>query len=326
VRENTVSRVQHFLFEGENPHTGDIMIRLEDVTLFVRAAALGSFSSAAREADLLPGQVSAAVHRLERDLDKRLFVRSTRSLRLTAEGEKYLPFAHEMLAVMQAGAESLHSSDDELQGELKIAVPSDIGRNVLLPLITRFCEQHPKITLRLSLSDQISDIFRDPVDVAIRYGVLDNSSYVALPLAEKNRRVLAASPDYLAQHGRPATLGDITHHHCLLFTMNSHVYDKWTFQENGLRRQLTVKSRMLCDDADVARRWAIAGMGIVYKSWIDISADVEAGRLEVLLPQFTGEAAPLNLICPHRKQFSPAIRQLYGLLREQLSALQPPSP
>ncbi|WP_318369078.1 LysR family transcriptional regulator [Enterobacter sp.] len=302
------------------------MIRLEDVTLFVRAAALGSFSSAAREADLLPGQVSAAVHRLERDLDKRLFVRSTRSLRLTAEGEKYLPFAHEMLAVMQAGAESLHSSDDELQGELKIAVPSDIGRNVLLPLITRFCEQHPKITLRLSLSDQISDIFRDPVDVAIRYGVLDNSSYVALPLAEKNRRVLAASPDYLAQHGRPATLGDITHHHCLLFTMNSHVYDKWTFQENGLRRQLTVKSRMLCDDADVARRWAIAGMGIVYKSWIDISADVEAGRLEVLLPQFTGEAAPLNLICPHRKQFSPAIRQLYGLLREQLSALQPPSP
>ncbi|WP_318378114.1 LysR family transcriptional regulator [Enterobacter sp.] len=302
------------------------MIRLEDVTLFVRAAALGSFSSAAREADLLPGQVSAAVHRLERDLDKRLFVRSTRSLRLTAEGEKYLPFAHEMLAVMQAGAESLHSSDDELQGELKIAVPSDIGRNVLLPLITRFCEQHPKITLRLSLSDQISDIFRDPVDVAIRYGVLDNSSYVALPLAEKNRRVLAASPDYLAQHGRPAMLGDITHHHCLLFTMNSHVYDKWTFQENGLRRQLTVKSRMLCDDADVARRWAIAGMGIVYKSWIDISADVEAGRLEVLLPQFTGEAAPLNLICPHRKQFSPAIRQLYGLLREQLSALQPPSP
>ncbi|WP_318357151.1 LysR family transcriptional regulator [Enterobacter sp.] len=302
------------------------MIRLEDVTLFVRAAALGSFSSAAREADLLPGQVSAAVHRLERDLDKRLFVRSTRSLRLTAEGEKYLPFAQELLAVMQAGAESLHSSDDELQGELKIAVPSDIGRNVLLPLITRFCEQHPKITLRLSLSDQISDIFRDPVDVAIRYGVLDNSSYVALPLAEKNRRVLAASPDYLAQHGRPATLGDITHHHCLLFTMNSHVYDKWTFQENGLRRQLTVKSRMLCDDADVARRWAIAGMGIVYKSWIDISADVEAGRLEVLLPQFTGEAAPLNLICPHRKQFSPAIRQLYGLLREQLSALQPPSP
>jgi len=297
------------------------MIRLEDVTLFVRAAALGSFSNAAREADLLPGQVSAAVHRLERDLDKRLFVRSTRSLRLTAEGEKYLPFAQEMLAVVQAGQESLHSSDDELQGELKVAVPSDIGRNVLLPLITDFCAQHPKITLRLSLSDQISDIFRDPVDVAIRYGVLDNSSYVALPLAEKNRRVLVASPDYLAAHGRPATLGDVTHHHCLLYTMNSHVHDKWTFEENGMRRQITVKSRMLCDAADVARRWAIAGMGIVYKSWIDVSADVAAGRLEVLLPHIAGEAAPLNLICPHRKQFSPAIRQMHGMLRAQMTAI-----
>lgn len=296
------------------------MIRLEDVTLFVRAAALGSFSNAAREADLLPGQVSAAVHRLERDLDKRLFARSTRSLRLTAEGEKYLPFAQELLAVVQAGEESLHS-DNELQGELKVAMPSDIGRNVLLPLITRFCELHPKITLRLSLSDQVSDIFRDPVDVAIRYGVLDNSSYVALPLAENNRRVLAASPAYLARHGRPASLDEVTQHHCLLFTLNSHAYDKWSFPENGTRRQLTVKSRLLCDDADVARRWAIEGMGIVYKSWIDLSADVQAGRLEILLPEQPGEAAPLNLICPHRKQFSPAIRQLHSTLRTHLTAI-----
>lgn len=297
------------------------MIRLEDVTLFVRAAALGSFSNAAREADLLPGQVSAAVHRLERDLDKRLFARSTRSLRLTAEGEKYLPFAQELLAVMQAGEESLHSGDNELQGELKVAMPSDIGRNVLLPLITRFCDQHPKISLRLSLSDQVSDVFRDPVDVAIRYGVLDNSSYVALPLAENNRRVLAASPAYLEKHGRPTSLDEVTQHHCLLFTMNSHVYDRWCFPENGTRRQLTVKSRLLCDDADVARRWAVEGMGIVYKSWIDISADVQAGRLEMLLPDQPGEAAPLNLICPHRKQFSPAIRQLHSALRTHLTAI-----
>jgi DNA-binding transcriptional LysR family regulator len=98
-----------------------------------------------------------------------------------------------MLAVVHAGAESLHSSDNDIQGELRVAVPSDIGRNVLLPLITRFCQRYPKISLRLSLSDEISDVFRDPVDIAIRYGVLDNSSYVALPLAEDNRRVLAAS-------------------------------------------------------------------------------------------------------------------------------------
>ncbi|MGY5954737.1 DNA-binding transcriptional regulator, LysR family [Kosakonia sp. BK9b] len=297
------------------------MIRLEDVTLFVRSAALGSFSNAAREAGLLPGQVSAAVQRLERDLDKRLFVRSTRSLRLTAEGEKYLPYAQEMLEVVHAGAESLHSGDNEIKGELRVAMPSDLGRNVLLPLITRFCQQHPLVSLRLSLSDQISDVFRDPVDIAIRYGVLDNSSYVALPLAEDNRRVLAASPEYLARNGRPKTLDEVVNHPCLLFTMNSQVYDKWSFPENGMRHQLMVKSRLLCDDADVARRWAIDGMGIVYKSWIDISEDVLAGRLEVLLPQHPGEAAPLNLICPHRKQFSPAIRHLHSALREHVKPI-----
>ncbi|EOI3503497.1 LysR family transcriptional regulator [Cronobacter dublinensis] len=297
------------------------MIRLEDVTLFVRSAALGSFSSAAREADIFPGQVSAAVNRLERDLNKRLFARSTRSLRLTAEGEAWLPYAQEMLNILQAGAERLQGSENEIQGELKIAVPSDIGRNVLLPVITAFCEKHPKVSLRIFMSDNVSDVFRDPVDVAIRYGVLENSSYVALPLAQDNRRVLTASPAYLEKHGRPQTLDDLVLHHCLLYTLNGHVYDKWSFPENGVKRQLTVSSRMLCDDADLARRWAVAGMGIAYKSWIDISADVLAGRLEVLLPEQPGEAVPLNLICPHRKQFSPAIRELHGLLRDHLTSL-----
>lgn len=293
------------------------MVRLEDVTLFVRSAALGSFSNAAREAGLLPGQVSAAVLRLERKLDKRLFARSTRSLRLTAEGEKYLPFAQEMLAVVQAGEDSLHENE-ELQGELKMAIPSDIGRNVLLPLISTFCEQYPKVSLRLFLSDRISDVFRDPVDVAIRYGMLDTGSYVALPLAENNRRVLVASPAYLAKHGPIQRLEDLVLHHCLLYTLNGHAYDNWTFPQQGIDRKITVCGRFLCDDADVARRWAVDGMGIVYKSWIDVCADVLAGRLKVLLPEQPGEAAPLHLICPHRKQFSPAIRQLHGMLRQHL--------
>ena len=297
------------------------MIRLEDVTLFVRSAALGSFSRAAREVNLLPGQVSAAIQRLERELDRRLFARSTRSLRLTAEGEKYLPYAQEMLALMQAGADSLQSHEDALSGELKIAMPSDIGRNILLPLITAFCCEHPALSVRLSLSDQISDVFRDPVDIAIRYGKLEDSSYVALPLAEDNRRIMVASPAYLDQHGRPQKLEDLAQHHCLPFVMGGHVYDKWTFPQEGMRRQITVKSRLLCDDAEVARRWAIDGMGIAYKSWIDVCEDIQQRRLERVLPEIPGESTPLHLICPHRKQFSPAIRALHSVLREHLRAI-----
>ncbi|MBK0097153.1 LysR family transcriptional regulator [Erwinia sp. S63] len=297
------------------------MIRLEDVTLFVRSAALGSFSRAAREVNLLPGQVSAAIQRLERELDRRLFARSTRSLRLTAEGEKYLPYAQEMLALMQAGADSLQSHEDALSGELKIAMPSDIGRNILLPMITAFCCEHPALSVRLSLSDQISDVFRDPVDIAIRYGKLEDSSCVALPLAEDNRRIMVASPAYLDQHGRPQKLEDLAQHHCLPFVMGGHVYDKWTFPQEGMRRQITVKSRLLCDDAEVARRWAIDGMGIAYKSWIDVCEDIQQRRLERVLPEIPGESTPLHLICPHRKQFSPAIRALHSVLRAHLRAI-----
>ncbi len=165
------------------------MIRFDDLALFVRSAALGSFSNAAREVDLLPGQVSAAIRRLERELDICLFARSTRSLRLTAEGERYLPYARGVLETLREGHEQLHVERLELQGTLQMSVSSDLGRNLLSPWLIEFRRLHPRLTLRLSVSDQISDVFRDPIDVAIRYGQLNDASFVALPLAE-NRRVL----------------------------------------------------------------------------------------------------------------------------------------
>lgn len=297
------------------------MIRLEDLALFVRSAALGSFSGAAREADLLPGQVSAAIQRLERELDTRLFARSTRSLRLTAEGERYLPYAEEVLATIAAGQERLRGDGAALSGLLQVAAPSDLGRNVLLPWLTDFRRSHPALTLRLYLSDQITDVFRDPVDVAIRYGHIEDASFVALPVAPENRRVLIAAPDYLARHGRPDSLADLARHQCLLYQVNGRVYDKWSFPTEAGRQAVEVRGQLYTDDADVVRRWAVHGEGIAYKSWLDVGADVLAGRLEVLLPHQPGESAPLQIVCPHRKQFSPAVRRLQALLKEKCAEL-----
>ncbi|WOD15863.1 LysR family transcriptional regulator [Paraburkholderia kirstenboschensis] len=293
------------------------MIRIEDLELFVRTAALGSFSNAAREADLLPGQVSAAVQRLERELEIRLFARTTRSLRLTKEGEQYLPYATEVLAMLKEGREQLHGEQESLQ----VAAPSDLGRNVLLPWLTEFRDSHPKLVLRLSLSDQVTDVFRDPVDVAIRYGVVESASYVVLPLAQNNRRVLVASPEYLQRHGRPRTLDELVMHECLPYVLGGRVYDRWVFPANGVRRQVAVKGSLLCDDAEIARRWSLAGKGIAYKSWLDVYHDVTAGRLEVLIPDQPGESSPLNMVCPHRRQFTPAVRYLHSELRERTVAM-----
>ena len=294
------------------------MVRLEDLQLFVRTAALGSFSNAAREADLLPGQVSAAILRLERELDIRLFARSTRSLKLTAEGEQYLPYAEEVLSMIHEGRERLHGERHALQGMLRIAAPSDLGRNNLLTWLGTFRDQHPKLTLRLSLSDHVTDVFRDPVDVAIRYGSAEQASYVALALAENNRRVLVASPEYLKRRGSPASLDELVLHDCLPYVLAGRVYDRWSFPSNGVRRQVTVRGALLCDDAEIARRWAVEGRGIAYKSWLDVHDDVISGRLHVLLPDQPGETASLNLVCPHRRQFSPAVRYLHAHLRERV--------
>lgn len=294
------------------------MIRLDDLALFVRTAALGSFSNAAREVDLLPGQVAAAIKRLERELDVRLFARSTRSLRLTVEGEQYLPNAQTVLDTLKDGREKLRRESAELRGVLQVAAPSDLGRNVLLPWLSGFRREHPGLSMRLFLSDQVADMFRDPVDVAIRYGVLEDANYIALPLAPWNRRVLVASPDYLQRHGRPQTPDDLARHDCLLYTLGGRVYDKWRVGA----RVISVSGPLFCDDADVARRWAVSGEGITYKSWLDVSQDIKAGRLEILLPDYPGEPVPLNLVCPHRKQFSPAIQQLHSLLKAQFAELE----
>lgn len=298
------------------------MVRFDDLQLFIRSAALGSFSSAAREVDLLPGQVSAAIQRLERELDIRLFARSTRSLRLTAEGEHYLPYAQQVVQTLNEGRERLHGVDQKLQGVLQVAAPSDLGRNILLPWLTAFRREHPGISLRFYVSDQIADVFRDPVDVAIRYGGAQDASYVALPLVPGNRRVLVASPQYLARHGRPSALEELHEHACLQYMLHGRGYDKWAFPvPGGGRRVLAVSGALLSDDADVVRRWALAGEGIIYKSWLDVSDDVRAGRLEVLLPQVPGEALPVQLVCPHRKQYSPAIQQLHQWLRGRFEPL-----
>ncbi|BEO32657.1 MULTISPECIES: LysR family transcriptional regulator [Serratia] len=296
------------------------MVRLEDVRIFVRAAALGSFSQAAREADILPAQASAAIQRLERDLDTRLFVRSTRSLRLSAQGEKYLPFAQEMLSVIRAGYDSLKNNDDILEGKLKISLPSDIGRNILLPLISDFCQKHTKVSVKLLFSDEVSNIYRDPVDIAVRYGLLQNSSYVAQPLVVNNRRCLVASPDYIARKGPLETLTQLAERECLLYLLDGQTHDVWPFEDENGKKKVTVHSRFVANDADVTRRWAVAGLGIAYKSWLDVGPDIEQGRLIQLLPDILGEAAPLNFICPHRSQLSLVVRKLYHHLRDHFDS------
>jgi DNA-binding transcriptional LysR family regulator len=282
--------------------------------LFVRAADLGSLSAAARAMDLSAAVASAALKRIEQQLGARLLARSTRSLRLTAEGEGFLAYARSALSSLDEGRRLLASSQDQCNGVLQLSAPSDFGRNVLLPWLDEFQREYPLLTVRLLLGDRIADLFRQPVDIALRYGEPEDSSLVALPIAPLNRRVLCASPDYLARCGEPQHVEQLAQHNCLLFMLGNRVHDHWTFHDGKREMSLTVRGDRFSDDADVVRLWALAGAGVAYKSWLDVAADVRAGRLKVLMPQLQGEATPLNLLCAHRAQLSKPV----NLLREML--------
>ncbi|WP_312763545.1 LysR family transcriptional regulator [Stutzerimonas balearica] len=302
------------------------MLRIDDLQLFVRTADSGSLSAAARGLDVSPAVASAALKRLEASLGARLFVRSTRSLRLTAEGEAYLLHARAALASLHEGAQALAGGREAISGVLQLSAPSDFGRNVLLPWLDEFQASHPQLQLRLLLGDGLTDLFRQPVDLVLRYGEPQDSSLVALPVAAGNHRVLCASPAYLQRHGAPQRLDELAGHNCLRFMLAGRVHDRWCFQAE--RRALTVQvsGDRVSDDADVVRRWALAGLGLAYKSWLDIADDVAAGRLQVLLPELGGEPAPLNLLCAHRAQLSQPVRLLREHLQQRCAELLASSP
>ena len=299
------------------------MVRLDDVTVFVRTADRGSLSAAARELEISPALASAAVKRLENELGIRLFARTTRSLRLTDEGERYLRHARDALRALQDGHDALAEGKETLGGVLKMSMPSDLGRNMLVGWLDQFQHLYPKVSYQLSVGDRLSDLYRQPVDIAIRYGRQDDSKLIALPLAPDNRRVLVASPEYVRRHGPLADLHDLARHNCLRFMLDDVIHDRWNFYpmhgaaEQGAPVAVQVHGDRSADDADLVRRWAVAGLGVAYKSRLDVSGDLRAGRLVVLMPDVAGEPTPLHMVCMHRSQVSATVLTLRDFLREQ---------
>ena len=167
----------------------------------------------------------------------------------------------------------------------------------------------------------MADIYRQPVDLALRYGTLPDSSLVALPVAPNHRRVLCASPAYIARHGTPGTPDDLGQHNCLTYLLGDYIHDRWRFFHGDLELSVQVSGDRTSDDGDVVRRWAIAGHGVAYKSSLDIAQDLRTGRLVRLCPEWEGESAPLNLLCAGRRRISPVVQALREHLAKHCAEL-----
>ena len=297
------------------------MKAFKDLEFFICIAETGSLTAAAHRLDLTPAAASAALKRLEAELAVQLVIRSTRSLRLTQEGEVFLRYAEQSLQLMREGLETLQSGRSLVQGVIQLSAPSDLGRNLVIGWLDTFQAQFPNVEIRLQLSDRIADVFRQPVDVALRYGQPADANFVAIPVAANNRRILCAAPEYLERAGQPQTLQDLDAHNCLCFMVGEYVHDRWRFFGEDGETSILVSGNRVADDGDAVRRWALTGQGIAYKAGLDVAEDLKAGRLVRLCEGWQGEPAPLNMICVDRRQLTPAVRELRDFLTARCAEL-----
>jgi len=297
------------------------MSSILDLEVFVRTADSGSLSAAARSLNLTPAAASIALKRLETRLGIRLLARSTRSMRLTEEGRRYLDSVRLALATLAEGEQALKQQSQGLSGLLQLAAPSDFGRNVLLAWLDDFKAEHPNIRLQLLLNDSNADLFRDTVDIALRFGVPRDSSLVALPVVPEHQRVACASPDYLARHGTPQEPLELARHSTLRYMRQGQANNTWCFRRDGVLQEVEIRGDYLCDDGEVVRRWALAGHGIAYKARLDVARDIKAGRLIPLFGDWQGEPTPFNLMCPHRLQVSERVKVLHRFLQMRCAQL-----
>lgn len=298
------------------------MDSLGDIRLFVEAARSGGISAAGRRLGLTPAAASARLAKLEAALATRLFERTTRQLRLTDEGRLYLRHAMQALQALDDAEAALAAGRNVVRGKIRISTTSDFGRNMLMGWLDAFNALHPDVTFALSLSDSVSNLLQDDIDIAIRFGTpREDSSLVARRLAS-NQRVLVASPEYLARHGAPASPADLARFHCIVLVIASGPLNEWRFVRGAESETYTVplETSRETNDGAVTRTWALDGYGIVLKSLWDIDADLRAGRLEVVLPGWRYAADTAITALFHRNRYRPPrVRALLEFLIERFA-------
>ena len=291
---------------------------LSDIEVFVASAEGERLAHAARVLGLTPAGASAALKRLETQLGVKLILRTTRKLRLTQDGERYLPHARQALTALREGRLAVTAEQADIAGWIRIAAPADFGRNRLMSRLLEFATRHPAVRFQILLDDAISDFFSQPVDLALRYGSLGDARLIALPL-DHLPRVLCAAPDYLARRGAPAHPHDLRSHDTLCYMQHQRAVDRWPLRRDEEQLEVEVAPRWVFNDAEMVRRCAIRGMGIAYRIRGDIEDDLVAGRLQRVLPEWEGEPAALSLVYPD-SALSPALRALIAFLGNRDSA------
>ncbi|SOY67972.1 LysR family transcriptional regulator [Cupriavidus taiwanensis] len=293
------------------------MDRIGDIGLFLRVLDLGSISAAARSLDLSVAVASQRLQRLERELGVRLLHRTTRRLHATPEGAVLAEQGRALVDDLEALGASLRQAGTGITGTLRVTTSSSFGRLYVSPLLPEFLARHPGVLLSVNLSDHVLDLVSAGFDLAIRIGALDDSALVARRLAN-NRRLLCASPDYLRRRGTPRTPQDLARHDCLLLVGSHGRQDVWRLGDGaGGEIAVRVRGRIEANTGELLSDAALAGFGIALHSAWHVCADLQAGRLVQVLPDYPLADTGIYAVMPQRRLVPPRVRAFVDFLAER---------
>lgn len=281
------------------------MDRIEELRVFIAVAETRSFAQAARRLAISPAQASKLVARLEDRLGTRLLNRTTRDVSLTDTGRAYQVRARELVEEFDQLEKSVQESGSP-RGLLKISAPVSFGAEQLGPVLLDFAAAYPNVGLEVSFTDRMINLVEEGFDVALRIGILTDSSLVARKLAEV-RAITLASPDYLDAHGAPRTPDELSNRETII-DLNLRDPFTWTFGAGKKRVEVKVNGRLRFSNASICVAAARAGFGIARAPAFVAAEDLRAQRLRPILGYFEPDPVAIHAVYPHARHLASKVR------------------
>ncbi len=292
-------------------------MNIDHLKLFIRVAANGNITRAGQEQGLSPAVAGNHIKKLEEDLGVLLLQRTTRKVSLTEEGVSFLPHAEEVLSSIEAARAAVGAGSTSPTGTLRISAPASFGRMHLVPILSDFMSRHTGLKVDLHLSDAIVDLVEGGFDLAIRNAKLKDSSLVARKLSA-DRRVLCASPAYLAEHGEPGNPDDLHNHQCI----SLQGLDTWLFDMADGKQSVRISSRLRVDNGEALRDACTQGLGITINSTWSAYQELKRGDLVEVLPEFPLVSdTSIWAVYPSSRLLAPKVRLFVDYLVERFAGV-----
>lgn len=295
------------------------MDRLDTMKVFVAVAEAEGFAAAARRLRMSPPAVTRAVVALEQRIGARLLHRTTRSVRLTEAGERFLADCRRLLAEIDEAEASAGGAHAQPQGQLTVTASTMFGRMYVAPLLLGFLNEYPRVTARAVFVDRIVNLFDEGLDVAIRIARLPDSSLTAVRVGAV-RRVVVASPAYLREHGTPASPADLAMHDAIGFTPSAGMPAPWVFRsaDGSASETAEPRVRLEANAGEVGIQAAIAGHGLTRALSYQVAPHVRAGELQIVLADHEPPPIPIHIVYPEGRRAAAKVRAFVDFAAERL--------